>query len=186
MNRFDKEAREWDRNRRRVEVAKAVADFAIKCGVKGEILDFGCGTGLVSQHLKDAATKLTGFDTSQNMVEEYDKKFPGCGLTAYPDRKFDAVVTSMTLHHIKDLQALAKRLYDSLKSGGILVVADLYKEDGGFHQRGNDGVYHFGFYPNELQNLFEKAGFKKMEDKRVYTVKKEDKSYPIIALAFQK
>ena len=176
MSSFDARAAEWDKNARRRAVAKAVAEFTkpfVKPGAK--ILDFGCGTGLVSYHFADTAAKIVGVDSSQKMRREFAKKSPGPHIYAtesMPNETFDLIISSMTLHHIEDIAALAREFVARLKPGGAVVVADLEKEDGTFHDSGNEGVYHFGFEPKELAEVFKAAGLEPIGWERVYTIQK--------------
>ena len=41
---------------------------------KGEIIDLGCGTGLIGQALKKRRNRLTGVDISSAMLEQAGKK----------------------------------------------------------------------------------------------------------------
>lgn len=190
MSSFDALAKDWDKNARRVAVAKNIADHIKKCvGKNLKILDFGCGTGLLSYNLTDIAIKIVGIDNSQKMVEEFNKKSPNLQkIRAYTsfekiDERFDLVVSSMTLHHIKDIANLIKQLTNYLAPGAKVCIADLCKEDGSFHDRGNEGVYHFGFEPKELIELFASFGFRLLCHKQPFVIKKQ-KAYPLFLLCF--
>ena len=189
MSRFDKEATSWDKNVRRQLLAKSVAKD-IKSSIPDKtysILDIGCGTGLLSYNLTDIAKKIVGYDTSKRMVEEFNKKSSSPNIyatTTLPNEQFDLIVSSMTLHHIRSLKDFLA-LTAHLENGGYLCIADLVTEDGTFHDRGNDGVFHFGFDPDELANFFEKAGFKKICHTTPFTIQKA-KPYPIFLLCFVK
>ncbi|MEO1958302.1 MAG: class I SAM-dependent methyltransferase [Nautiliaceae bacterium] len=184
MNRFDKEAISWDDLPRRVELAKAVVKNIIP-NLKGDekILDFGCGSGLVGLNLAPFAKEVIGVDTSAKMVEKFNEKAKKLNLNAKAYKKdifeindqFDVVVSSMTLHHIKDIKALSKKLA-TITNKAFLV--DLEKEDGSFHTRGNDDVYHFGFSKEELEEYFSEW---KIEYKTIHKVKKH-KNFPIFLI----
>ncbi len=189
MSSFDARAKEWDKSTRRQALARAVA----KC-IEGyidrpvSILDFGCGTGLVSYNLTHLAKKIVGVDSSKKMCEVFNEKSPSPTIYAtdtIPDEHFDVILTSMTLHHIEDIPSIAKEFFDHLENGGLLFVADLYKEDGSFHDHGNEGVAHFGFDPKELRGIFEKIGFEFIDEKEVFRIQKE-KEYPIFCMVFRK
>jgi ubiquinone/menaquinone biosynthesis C-methylase UbiE len=190
VSSFDERAKEWDKNQRRQALAKAVAK-AIEPHLpsNAEILDFGCGTGLVSYNLLHKASMIVGVDSSQKMREEFEKKSPDrsrfYATDKIPKRKFDAVLTSMTLHHIPDIEKLAIDFFTHLKPQGLLAVADLVEEDGTFHDHGNDGVHHFGFDPEKLAKTFEDAGFRAISNQIVFTVTKH-KDFPIFLLLLQK
>jgi len=174
MNRFDKDAITWDDLPRRVELAKAVVNN-VKDFVKDKnILEFGCGTGLVGINLAEYAKSVLGIDTSQKMVEKFNEKAKKLNLNAQAkvldifdiNETFDVVISSMTIHHIKDIKKLSSKLKEITNE---VFIADLVKEDGTFHTRGNDDVMHFGFSLDELKEYFD--GWE-MDYKIIHTVKK--------------
>ena len=72
-----------------------------------------------------------------------------------------------------------------VKSGGYLAIADLYTEDGSF--RGHDVKVHWGFDPDKLSEILKKKGFKNMEYKTCFEIKREsDKKFPVFLLAAKK
>ena len=184
MNRFDIEALTWDDLPRRVELAKAVVKN-ITPNLKGDerVLDFGCGTGLVGLNIAPFVKEVVGIDTSKKMVEKFNQKAKKLNLNAFAlckdifevNEKFDVVISSMTIHHIKDIKELSNKL---LEITNTVFIADLLKEDGTFHSRGNDDVEHFGFSEEELKNYFDKW---KMEYKIIHTIKKH-KEFPVFLI----
>jgi len=184
---FDKEAATWDQNPGRVKLADDVADTIIR-EIKPtggmDILDFGCGTGLVTLRLQPFVKTITGADSSKGMLSVLQDKVSRLGLknveTQFVDfergglvaGKFHVVVSSMTLHHIHDPAPLFRQLRDLLYPGGILCISDLDKEDGSFHSD-NTGVLHFGFERSQLKGLLEKAGFQEVRDVTAAAIVKE-------------
>ncbi len=170
---FDKEAATWDANPGRVQLAHDVADAIIrelKPAQDMDVLDFGCGTGLVTLRLQPLVRSITGVDSSPGMLAVLQGKVKQQGLTnVHPrfidfekggrvDGRFHLLVSSMTLHHVEDTEALLRLWFDLLLPGGQLGVADLDTEDGSFHGD-NTGVFHLGFERARVQRLFESAGF---------------------------
>ena len=172
--RFDKEALLWDEKPRRVELAKAVAKYTQKDCYKKSVLDFGCGTGLVSLELN--AKEILGVDLSCEMVKKFNYKAQILGVNAKAicedvnnvNSKFDIIVSSMVFHHIKDIQAMLEILSKKLNKNGKLFIADLHKEDGTFHDKGNDDVFHFGFEKDSFNSEY----FKLLNFETIYSVKK--------------
>ncbi|NPA03812.1 MAG: class I SAM-dependent methyltransferase, partial [Epsilonproteobacteria bacterium] len=154
---------------------------------KYKILDIGCGSGLLSYNLLDIAKEIIGIDTSKGMVEVFNQKSPSPTIRAYQKEiteckeQFDLVVTSMTLHHIPKIEPFFKEVRKRVKKGGYFFICDLYPEDGSFHSRGNEGVFHFGFKPKELEKLLEKEGFEVVSSKTIYTIQKH-KNFPLFLL----
>ena len=80
-----------------------------------------------------------------------------------------------------------KKAHNTLTKNGYLVINDLDKEDGTFHKKhNNDGVFHFGFDKNELENMLINSGFKIINYKIVHKDEREDREFPIFNLIAQK
>jgi predicted TPR repeat methyltransferase len=188
MNRFDLEAQKWDTLPRRVELAEAVVE-AVRPYLKGDerVLDFGCGTGLVGLKLAPYVREVIGIDLSKKMVEEFNRKrekFQIPNARAYQKdifqmegEKFDFIVSSMTLHHIGELEKLSSQFARLSPKIGI---ADLVTEDGSFHTRGVDDVAHFGFSPSQLVEIFSPY-YPRLEYKIIHTIQKH-KPFPVFLL----
>jgi len=191
VSSFDERAHLWDKNARRRAVALAVAENIEECvDVKNKVvIDFGCGTGLLGYHFASRASTLVGYDTSPKMIEEFNKKSDSSSIWATDDfaslPTADLIVSSMTLHHIRDIEATLAKLRDLLTEGGTLCIADLISEDGSFHDRGNEGVYHFGFDPKELEGILRTLGMEIVCSKIVYTIKKH-REFPLFLLCAKK
>jgi len=174
--RFDLEALNWDEKPRRVELAKAVSEYVKKDVIDKSVLDFGCGTGLVSLNFCGLAKDILGVDLSDKMVEIYNQKAKkiDCNAKAISEDvnnvniKFDVIVANMVFHHIKDIQEMLKILSEKLNPNGKLFISDLYLEDGTFHDKGNDDVSHFGFE----KKSFESKYFKLLNFETIYKIKK--------------
>lgn len=193
MNRFDLAAKEWDSKSRRVNIAKsAVSKIKEIIDTKGmDILDYGCGTGLISFGLSEDAKSVVGMDSSEGMLDVFDKKAKDLGFENvsskihdanrddFKPEQFDLIAVSMTLHHIKESDVFIQKCNKALKKGGFLCINDLYSEDGTFHDKGNEGVEHFGFCDKEMKSLYEKSGFDMLFLEEVFSVEKRGRDYPV-------
>jgi ubiquinone/menaquinone biosynthesis C-methylase UbiE len=186
---FDARAAAWDEDPFKVKLANDVADTIIREMALIEdmnVLDYGCGSGLVTLRLQPFVKSITGMDSSRGMIEVLREKVEKRGLknvhTRFVDVEkgegkddaFHLVASSMALHHIADPARLLKRFYDLLLPGGCLGIADLDREDGTFH-KDNTGVIHFGFERPQLKKLFEEAGFSEVRDITAATATRYDK-----------
>ena len=172
-SRFDREAAQFDTVPARVELARAVADTiagALPLHHGMHMMDYGTGTGLVALRLQPLVGTITAADSSREMLAVLQSKIATSGIARLrtvelnleaqpaPPDEFDLIVSSMTLHHVRDTTALFLKFHTALKPGGWLAVADLDIEDGRFH-RELSGVYHHGFDRNELCRALRSAGF---------------------------
>lgn len=171
---FDKEAANWDEHPVRVKLADDVAAAIIRqvpFKPEMELLDFGCGTGLLALKLADRVRSVTGVDTSRGMIDVLKKKIERLDLPHVearlldPDRDlpgaYDVIVSNMAFHHIEDTAATLARLFRALKTPGYLCIADLDPDQGEFHED-NTGVFHFGFDRAVLHTAFAQAGFSRV------------------------
>ena len=139
-----------------------------------DVLDFGCGTGLLTLALQPFVRSITGVDSSQGMLDVFKTKIKEQNLTNVEAEYIDLdkgdilrgsyhlIVSSMTLHHIKNISPLLKQFYSILLPSGRVGVADLDLDDGQFHGN-NDGVYHFGFDRETLRRIFMETGFQNVQ-----------------------
>jgi 2-polyprenyl-3-methyl-5-hydroxy-6-metoxy-1,4-benzoquinol methylase len=90
---------------------------------------------------------------------------------AYEYEKFDIIYSQMVLHHIKDTSAIFHKFGMILNPGGMLAIADLYQEDGSFHD--GDLTVHHGFDPEELKSTLLKLDFQDITIERCFVIRKE-------------
>jgi len=170
---FDLEAATWDEEPRRVQLAKdlvrAIAE-AVPLTPSMDILDFGCGTGLVTLQLSERVGRVTGVDGSQAMLDALSSKIRSCQACNVTTRRidldrgdvldgsYDVVASTMTPHHVWHIGPLLEQFARILKPGGCVCIADLDLENGEFHGN-NEGVFHFGFERSGIGQQLVKAGF---------------------------
>lgn len=176
---FDKEAASWDEAPGRVKAANDIADAISKevlLTSDMDVLDFGCGTGLVSLRLQPLVRSVTGVDSSKGMLDVFKEKIKSRNLTNVRTQYLDIgqgyslegsyhlIVSSMTFHHIKEIRPVLDQFYKISASSGYLCIADLDPDEGKFHDN-NDGIFHFGFDRAALRRNFMEAGFEDIRDR---------------------
>ena len=162
MSHFNEKANDWD-DESKVKMMGLLAKKTLEVlDIKKpvDILDFGCGTGLFGLEMVDIANTLVGIDTSEGMLEVFNKKTEGHENiesllidleTENYTNKFDLIVSSMTFHHLNNPKEMLTKLKSMLKPKGRIGIVDLDKEDGSFHPDNHKmGVKHFGFSKDEL------------------------------------
>lgn len=202
-NPFDAMAAEWDQDSMKFQIGKASALGMLKhtkIPQGARLLDFGCGTGLVSFFMmKENAniTSATGFDNSSGMVGVFNEKAQEakvdakallCDLSAddISEKDFDLAVSSMVFHHLPEPAIALQKIYKALKPGASLAIADLDTEEGDFHPPEMTGIFHHGFERSQMQEWFEKAGFDQVSSFTIHEIPKNDKIYPIFMMTGQK
>lgn len=196
---FDSKARQWDDNPVFVErgfaIAQAVRD-AVPLNRNMRVLDYGCGTGLLSFPLKDAVGDMLLADTSSGMLAVAAEKIAAHGAAQMqtakldlltdplPAGSFDLIVTAMTLHHIPDTDRILQVFHDLIAPGGHLCIADLDREDGSFH--GMEVDVHHGFDRDDLARRATAAGFVDVDFGTVFTISKTrdtgTQDYPVFLM----
>jgi ubiquinone/menaquinone biosynthesis C-methylase UbiE len=201
MNEFDEKAATWDDDPVRVERASAIADNMRKLldlRAYRSALEYGSGTGLLSFALKDELEKITLMDESEGMTEVAIEKCKVQGVNHLhpiqadlvkseyiPKEKFDLIFILLTLHHVEDISTLLSKFSRLMTKRGDLVIIDLEKEDGSFH----DGEFHghLGFDRAELEARLITAGFDPYHYEVCYEIEKEEeggekRSYPLFMM----
>jgi 2-polyprenyl-3-methyl-5-hydroxy-6-metoxy-1,4-benzoquinol methylase len=170
---FDKEAATWDENPVRVKLVKDVASAISKQVIltqEMDVMDFGCGTGLLTFQIAHLVRSVTGVDRSQGMLDVFNKRIDELKLNNVKalhldldkgdtlSGAYDLVMSNTTMHHIKDLKPLFHQFYNIIVPGGYLCIADLDLDDGLFHTD-STGVFHSGFDRAAMRAVFTEAGF---------------------------
>ncbi|MHC4957733.1 MAG: class I SAM-dependent methyltransferase [Planctomycetota bacterium] len=90
-------------------------------------LDFGCGTGNVSDHLDALGFRVTAADVSTRFLDMLRDRFTtfrlnGADLAGLDDGAFDFVASYSVLHHIPDYLAAVRELARVTKPGGVVYI----------------------------------------------------------------
>ncbi len=191
---FAKKASTYDQKKRRVDNVKNIANRILDSITLKEdmhLADFGSGTGLLLKEIAPYVKKITAIDRSVSMNSVLEQNIPDidCEVEILPidltkesiDIKFDGIISSMTLHHIQDIDKLFEKFYSLLRDGGFIALADLDKEDGSFHSE-DTGVCHYGFDRDEILDSAKRAGFKNLNIVDASLIKKSYGEYPVFLL----
>lgn len=136
---WDKYAKEWDAQPAHVlftEKAFEQVDHIIDV-TNLKVFDFGCGTGLLSKKLAPLAKDIVALDSSEEMIEELDKKMLANvepvvdilsrGLIAQHPAfrgQFDCVVASSVCGFLDNFDEAAELIYMLLEDEGVFIHWD--------------------------------------------------------------
>jgi predicted TPR repeat methyltransferase len=152
------------------------------------VMDFGAGTGLVSEKLAPHVGRILAVDVSAAMLAKLAEKTGLQGtveivcqdlLHAPLGRRVDLVVSAMAMHHVQDTAELLRVFFEHLEPGGRVALADLDVEDGDFHPHDTEGVFHAGFDRAALGALLVGAGFEDVHFETACDVTRDDRRYPV-------
>jgi len=195
---FKDKAGKYEQDAKRVNNVKNIADTItreIEFDKSMSIMDFGSGTGLLLEQIAPFVKQITAVDMSTAMNKKLQSKQESlpCELEIIEtdltkrklERKFDSIISSMTMHHVEDIKSMLDDFYAMLEPGGTIAIADLDTEDGSFHTK-DTGVYHLGFDRDYILNLTKDAGFKDVKIQDASVAQKPYGNYPIFLLTGKK
>ena len=197
--RFNTEAASWDQNPFVHEASKGASEAIVDKFIaltnppagteRLDVLEIGCGTGLLSCMLAPHARHYVAVDAAQGMIDVLKMKLekgqaskniiPVAVLLEDPEDKqlppaneqdpdgkrlkFDLITSHLVLHHIPDLKAVLTTMLGCLKDGGSVALTDF--EDAGPHskkfhpQSKMGGVERHGIHLNTMERLMNEVGF---------------------------
>ncbi|MGO0121976.1 class I SAM-dependent methyltransferase [Desulfothermobacter acidiphilus] len=137
-----------------------------------EMLDAGCGTGIVARALAAEGVRVTGIDSSPHMLEVARSR-GGAGityregdLTALPfaANRFHAVVCFTALEFVRQPEAALREMWRVLRPGGRLVLGVLNERSSWARRRKGKGVFAWArFYTvAELRRLLQELNPERM------------------------
>lgn len=191
---FDERAQDWDDQDKldRARIVAAAIAGAVAPTATTRLLEYGAGTGLVTQFLADASwTDVTLSDPASGMREVMaqkaaDGRLPTSAVIGGldladedgPHDEFDLVVMVMALHHVPEPRRVLAGAARAIAPDGHLCIVDLVAEDGSFHAH-TDFEVHDGFEESELTAWLSDAGFEVVSFTIVHELVKDDRPYPL-------
>lgn len=195
MSHFNKVANSWD-SPQKAERSRKFADEikkVINLDDHLDIMDFGCGTGILGFEFIKNAKSIFGIDTSEGMLDVFDQKASEfSNITSSNinleeetlDRKFDLIISSMAFHHLNGPDKMLISFSKMLNPLGQIVIIDLESEDGTFHPDNEGmGVKHFGFSEFEVSKWGQKSHMKS-KFHIVDTICKNGRNYKLFLAVF--
>jgi SAM-dependent methyltransferase len=97
------------------------------------VLDAACGPGVYAEWLLARGAEVVGLDASPKMIELAKRRLGPTAdvrqadltkpLTFLDSESFDVVLSSLTLHYIKDWQSLFREFHRVLRPGGHFILS---------------------------------------------------------------
>jgi len=198
VDNFAHKSKSWDMNSKRVQNAKGIAEKIIQnieLKPTMKLMDFGAGTGLLSYFVAPHVQTIVAVDNSPSMLEVFNEKASefACQTEVVEvdlscetiNKKFDGIISSMTIHHLEDTKALFVKFYNMLEENGFIGIADLDSEDGSFHSD-NTGVFHYGFEREKIESIAQEVGFKNIRFELASTIQKPHGDFTVFILLAEK
>jgi ubiquinone/menaquinone biosynthesis C-methylase UbiE len=185
---FNSDASTWDNTPSRIEFARNIVDEIFKrIHLKDDmlVLDYGAGTGLVTLGIQPYVKRILAADSSEGMLAKLSEKIKTGNITNVGTMlldlesgddlpgKYDLIISSMTFHHIANIELVLSKFFYAINPSGYICIADLDSEDGRFHND-NTGVFHHGFDRSVLHKAFLNAGFADVRDCTAAEIEKKD------------
>lgn len=184
---WDEHAENWDRDERvRFYADQAFASLIEFVAVHDNewkskrVLDFGCGTGLLTEKLAPLVGEVIAVDTSPNMIEVLREKKIGnvTAIRANIDDQtiapwfssFDLIVTSSVCGFLPNYEATIGVLSQTLGTPGYFVQWDWL----------SSGDEEFGLTVDRVSNAFRGANLKCVHVDCAFTVAFEDEKMPVL------
>ncbi|MFW1140111.1 class I SAM-dependent DNA methyltransferase [Vibrio parahaemolyticus] len=181
---WDGLAKNWESNPATEQFAQSVfAQLQQLTQLDGiKVLDFGCGTGQLSQLLSPIVKDIVALDASEAMIEELDKKellnvepvvdALSRGLVAQHPAfrgQFDLVVASSVLAFVDDVESSLDIAHSLLNEGGYFVHFDWVAES-----------EQDGFTLSRSENALSNAGFVDVEAKKVFGITSDGQTMSVL------
>jgi len=143
-NEWDEYAENWDVDPSVEQYAKnAFSELLDSININGlTVLDFGCGTGALTQLMSPSVESIVAIDPSSEMIKLLDKKALNnvtsiCDYLSselvqnFPEleNKFDLIVASSVCGFLPDYEMTLSLLKSLLKKDGLFVQWDWLSED---------------------------------------------------------
>lgn len=132
---WDKMANYYDRVEKKDELTyiKIIEKTKMYLKINDVVLDYGCGTGLISNEIADNVEVIHAIDISSKMIEIAKRKADMCKIenidyahsTIFDERykrgSFDVILVFYVLHLLEDSPKVMKRISELLKPGGLII-----------------------------------------------------------------
>ena len=155
---------------------------------ESSVLDFACGTGIVTLELAGAAGKITAIDSSDRMLAIASEKASRHNISniefssddifdsRFDNQKFDVITAYNILLYIEDIKTLLNRIRQLLRPGGVFIsVTDCLGEKKSLLNIFRRLLTFLGLFPfiryyssDNLEKIIQNEGFSIIQTERLY------------------
>ena len=146
----------------------------------GEILDIGCGRGIMLKYMKDRGWKIKGIEFSEDTgsiakrILKEDLYIGTEAITRFRDETFDVIVIDYVLEHLSKPYEILQEVNRVLKKNGLLIVSvpnmaslqAIWSRKEWFHLDVPKHLYHFS--TDTLSELLTKTKFSIVKRKGLF------------------
>ena len=183
---WDDYAEEWDTDTDAISYSEKAFESLIKeINIEGKtILDFGCGTGLLTEKLSPLASSIVAIDTSPKMIATLQsKKLPNVTSLSEPltseliknnsafINKFNIVVASSVFSFLPNYDSILKLLKSLLVTDGLLIHWDWLSPDSN---------PEFGLSETTIKQSLNNVGFKQVALTKPFSLTTEKGNMPVV------
>ena len=183
---WDDCADDWDTNIDVISYSeKAYKSLVQVVNIEGKsILDFGCGTGLLTERLSPLANSIVSIDTSPKMIKVLQSKnLPNVSSLSEPltlelinnnpafIKKFNIIVASSVFSFLPNYESTLKLLKSLLVTDGLLIQWDWLLSD-------NDS--DFGLSEIAIKKALNNTGFKQVVLTKPFSLTFEKGNMPVV------
>lgn len=187
MDHFSRIKEEFKRQAETLSVASVFTDSgvleqihtAIKPTRLMNLLDLGCGPGIVTAALAPEVREVVAYDLTPEMLDQARKRCQEAGLKnvrfelgkaedlPFEKETFDGIVTRLTIHHFPDPRRVMDEAVRVTRRNGKIVVADVVSsendEEAGLHnalETLRDPTHVRMFSSSQMLELVKSAGLR--------------------------
>ena len=187
MDHFSRVKEEFKRQAETLSVAPVFTDSgileqihsAIKPTRTMNLLDLGCGPGIVTAAMAPDVREAVAYDLTPEMLDKARKRCQEAGLKnvrfelgraehlPFEDESFNSVVTRLTIHHFLDPRCVMNEVARVTRRDGKVVVADVVssenEEEATLHnalETLRDPTHVRMFSPSNMLELIKTAGLR--------------------------